>query len=351
MKRFYSTKFLLTLVSFTMLIDPLAQAASTLECSGYPPGSERSYCLNMQVSIAGAEAGVDCVNCNEARQQETSWKDVAVAAMQPLAFFGASYFSSKYQYKTAEAYANSYASGQKECTNRFNSFLDYSSSLGANPVLIDQAQPGISSCNGSGMGQFAGYGGYSGNGYGGFGNPNQSAGYSSGFLGGMMGPYYGSGYGAGVQIGGAGYGQGGGFGMGLGMGLGNGLAGMMGYGMPGMGMGIGGSLNIGIGGGGGMGGLNGGGYNPYGGMGGLNGGGYNPYGNIGGNMGGNYNPYGNMNGGFNPYGGGGIGLNAQIGMNGPGMNYPGGLGLGGGGSICFICVNGGVGMNGGGGGG
>ncbi|MDD4976628.1 MAG: hypothetical protein PHY93_19890, partial [Bacteriovorax sp.] len=322
MKRFYSTKTILTLMSVTMLIDPLAQAASTLDCQlmNHPAHQdEYSNCLNMQISIAGGEAGVDCVACNQAKVPEPNpWVEALGIVAQPLAAFGGMYFGAKFQAQSQEAWANSYTQGYQQCTNRFNSYLDYNTQAGANPILPAEAQSFAASCNNNGMGQYAGYGGMSGNGYGGFGNPMLSGGYSSGMLGGMMGPYYGGGYGGGIGMGGNG--SGGGFGMGLGMGLGNGLAGMLGYGM-------GGGINIGIGGGVGYGSYNpygNGGYNPYGNGGGINGGVGIGIPGIGINGGGGYNPYGNS--GYNPYGNGG-GINGGIGI---GIGIPG-IGINGGG--------------------
>jgi hypothetical protein len=320
MKRFYSTKTILTLVSMTMLIDPLAQAASTLDCQGmnHPAyQDEYSMCLKTQIAIAGSEAGIDCVACNQAQAEKTNpWVEALGIVAQPLAMFGGMYFGAKFQAQSQEAWANSYAQGYQQCTNRFNSYLDYNTQAGANPVLPAEAQSFAASCNNNGMGQYAGYGGMSGNGYGGFGNPMISGGYSSGMMGGMMGPYYGGGYGGGIGIGGGGYGAGGGFGMGLGMGLGNGLAGMLGYGMGGYpGAGIGGGINIGIGGGigGGMGGYPGGGMGyPGGGMGYPGGG----MGYPGGGMG---YPGGGMG-----YPGGGMG--GQIGIGLPSISIGGGMG-------------------------
>ncbi|RPJ78197.1 MAG: hypothetical protein EHM20_04490, partial [Alphaproteobacteria bacterium] len=258
MERFYSTKnlnfrgkILFATLSLAMLIDGggRAFAASPMDCSGmnHPAyQDEYSACLRVQIAGAAGDAGVDCIDCLFHKEKETNpWVEALGIVAQPLAFFGASYFGSKFQAQSQEHWANAYAQGHQQCTNRFNSYLDYNTERGANPLLPDEAQSFASSCNGSGMGGYAGYGGMAGNGYGGFGNPFQSGGYSSGFLGGMMGPYYGGGYGGGVGIGMGGYPgmgggmNGGGFGMGLGMGLGNGLAGMLGYGMgmPGAGYG------------------------------------------------------------------------------------------------------------------
>ncbi len=250
-------KILFFVLSLTMLADGRnrAFAASDLDCSGMNhPAHQDEYasCQRMQIAIAGSEAGVDCVDCFLHQEDKPNpWVEALGIVAQPLAFFGASYFGSKFQMQSQKAWANAYEQGNQQCTNRFNSYTNYNVQTGANPILPAEAQAFSSSCNGNGMGGFAGYGGYSGNGYGGFGNSFLSGGYSPGFLGGMMGPLFSGG------------------------------------------------INFGMGSGGG----NGGGYNPYGGgiSGGIGFGGGNPFG------GGGYNPYGGGIGfgGGSPFGGGG----------------------------------------------
>ena len=252
MKRYYNKhpqafkgKVLISLMSMTLLLnfENPAFAASAMDCSGMNhPAYQNEYrsCIRAEIAISATDAGVDCIDCLFSQTEKSNpWVEALGMVAQPLAFVGATYLGAKYAHKSQAAWAGAYETGQRECTNRFNSYLDYSVSTGANPVNTTDAS-GLSTCNGMGMGGYAGYGGYSGNGYGGYGNPFQSAGYSSGYLGGMMGPYYG----------GATGGINGQFGVGLGGSLGGALGGMMGYGN---GMGIGGGINIGggIGGGGG----------------------------------------------------------------------------------------------------
>ncbi|MBC7428707.1 MAG: hypothetical protein H7336_08865, partial [Bacteriovorax sp.] len=361
MKRFYNKhnpgikgKVLTGLFSWALLMnfETPAFAAGSADCAGMNhPAYQDEYraCLRVDIAASASAAGVDCIDCLFAAKEKESnpWIEALGIVAQPLAYVGATYLGAKYANKSQEAWANSYAEGFKQCTNRFNSYLDYSVSSGANPILPADASTLQASCNGNGMGSYAGYGGLASNGVGGYGNPFQSAGYSSGMLGGMMGPNYGAGgYGAGVN---------GGYGTGLGYGLGSGLSGMMGYGYPGLGGGLSGGINIGIGGG--LGGLGGGlgGYG-YPGMGGGIGGqigigggigGYPGMGGIGGGMGG----YPGMGGGIGGYPGmggigGGIGfpgIGGQIGIGGGAGGYPGmgGIGVGG-----YPGMGGGIGMGG-----
>jgi hypothetical protein len=106
-----------------------------------------------------------------------------------VAYLLATYTAAKYENKNQEAWANAYASGFSQCTNRFNSYLNYNTSVGANPITAAEAQSMSLSCNGNSYGQYAGYGGQMNNGYGGYGNPFLSNGYSAGFLSGNAGIY------------------------------------------------------------------------------------------------------------------------------------------------------------------
>lgn len=171
-----------------------AEDAATL-CAGMNhPAYQDEYrgCLRLQIAKAATEADVDCVDC--LFQQETTgtnnWVAALSAVAQPLAYLAGTYTVARYQNKTQEAWADAYKSGYEECTNRFNSYLDYNTAAGANPLTAAEANSMSMSCNSYGYGSYAGYGGYTSNGYGGYGNPFQSAGYSSGFLSGYGGSSY-----------------------------------------------------------------------------------------------------------------------------------------------------------------
>ena len=202
---------------------------------------EYRACLRME--IAGG-ADVDCVECLFAQQEKSNpWVDALGIVAGPLALFGSAYVGARYAYKSQKEWAGAYEAGHAACTSRFNSYLDYNITRGSNPILPEQAE-GLMSCNGSPYGSFAGFGGLTGNGFGGFGSPFIGAGYTGGFMGGMMGPGFGLG---------GGFGMGGGFGNGLGIGGGISIGGGLGY--PGFGMGgypMGGGFGLGGGIGGGI---------------------------------------------------------------------------------------------------
>jgi hypothetical protein len=248
MKRFYNKqprafkgKVLISLMSLTLLVnfENAAVASVGADCAGMNhPAYQDEYraCVNADIAIAATNAGVDCVECLFAQKEKQTSTAVELASVlaQPVAAVAMTYLGASYGYKTQKAWANAYASGNTECTNRFNSYLNYNVERGSNPITTDEASTLNASCNGNSMGSYAGYGGLSGNGYGGYGNAFQSAGYSSAYLGGLMGPYYGT----------SGVGYGTGYGTGLGVGVGTGLSSMLGYGN---GLSINGSLNIGTG--------------------------------------------------------------------------------------------------------
>lgn len=150
---------------------------------------ELKACIRISLYKEAKEQGVDCVEClhDQAEEQTNSWVDALSVLAQPLAYLGASYISNKQNYKINQAWADAYESGHKECTSRYQSFLDYNSATGANPITIPEAAMLNMTCMGNGYNQYAGYGGYIQNGYGGYYNPLLSSGYSSGFLGGMYG--------------------------------------------------------------------------------------------------------------------------------------------------------------------
>jgi hypothetical protein len=240
-------------------------------CERYEEDYERD-----RGSRRGSRDGRDCISCNSSRS-DSSYAENVSAWMNPLAYIATGLGSAYLGYRGQKAWANAYASGQQQCTSRFNSYLDYNITRGSNPILPEQADP-LMQCNNSPMGGYAGMGGMSSNGYGGFGNPYASAGYSGGFLGGMAGPYGGMGNGMGM-----GMGAGAGFNISLGAGLqgGMGMGGMQGGGMFGGGGMYAGGAGMGSPGGFYMGGN--GAMVP----GGWNGAGNGSYWNNGGNWGGN----------------------------------------------------------------
>lgn len=245
-----------------------------------------------------------------------------------------------------QAWANAAGIGFEQCqlmqSNFINTMYGYAdASQGAgyfanNELPYQQVSP--PECNGYSLGGFAGGMGFMGNGFGGFGNPYFSAGYSPGFLAGMGGPYgmynpYGMpGMGGQFGIGGLGMGMGYPYGMGMGMpggglgiGINLGLGGGMSMGYPGMGMGMG---YPGFGGGmygGGMGmGMPGFGGGMYGGGMGMG------YPGFGGGMYGGGMGMPGLGGGMGMPGlGGGINIGLGGGLGGYPGGYMGGAGLGG----------------------
>ncbi|MBC7427286.1 MAG: hypothetical protein H7336_01660 [Bacteriovorax sp.] len=190
------------------------QAADQKDCSGMNhPAFQDEYraCLRTNIAVSATAAGVDCVDCLYAQQATgtNSWVAGLSAIAQPLAYLAGQYTIASYQNKTQEAWAKAYSSSYTQCTNRFNSYLSYNTSVGANPIAAGDASTLMNSCNGNGYGSYAGYGGLTSDGVGGYGNPFQANGFSSGFMSGMGGPYaFGSNslYGNGMVSGGVGVG-------------------------------------------------------------------------------------------------------------------------------------------------
>lgn len=214
----------LTVLTLSLLIANLSLAESKVSCSNIDRSmydDEYRTCLRLQLSSQASDLGVDCAECfaHEQETQKTAdWVQALAAVAQPLAYLGSAYVTARYQYKTQQAWADAYKDAASQCTNRFNSYLNYTTEMGANAVTSDEATTLSNSCNGSSYNMYSGFGGYIGNSYGGYSNPWLSNGYSSGFMTGMVGPYYG-GYSSGT------------YGMGMGTGLYGGLStGLYGYG-------------------------------------------------------------------------------------------------------------------------
>lgn len=204
------------IIFILILTNASAWAASEIDCAGYNhPAYQNEYrtCLRLQITKAAQDEGVDCIDCFQQEATGTNnWVAALGAVAQPLAFLAGTYTVAKYQNKTQEAWADAYKSGYKECTNRFNSYLDYNTAAGANPLTAADANSMSMSCNNYGYGSYAGYNGSTSNGYGGYGNPFQASGFSSGFLSGYGGSNYwpglnsGSIYGSGMTSGAIGVG-------------------------------------------------------------------------------------------------------------------------------------------------
>lgn len=183
----------LTFLAFSFSLNSIAYGGEDIcrNMKGHPAYiDEYRACLKTQIAIEATKAGVDCVDCLFEQKSETSDLVQALGVLaQPLGYVAAVAISARYQHQTQAKWAEAYASGFEQCTNRFNSFLNYNTTIGANPITVPEAQALNSTCNGNGYGSYAGYGGLYNNGYGGFSNPFLSQGYSSGYLGVYGGPY------------------------------------------------------------------------------------------------------------------------------------------------------------------
>ncbi|AUN97864.1 hypothetical protein DOM21_11970 [Bacteriovorax stolpii] len=187
---------ILILISILMDVRPLHAAGKARDCEGMNhPAYQDEYraCLRLQIAESAGEAGVDCIDCIFQQKDESNGIVEALGVIaQPLAYLAGTYTVAKYQHETQKKWAEAYASGFTECTNRYNSYLNYNTTIGANPITASEANAFSSACNGYGYGSYAGYGGMMSNGYGGYGNPFQSNGFSSGFMSGYGGGYWGS---------------------------------------------------------------------------------------------------------------------------------------------------------------
>jgi len=177
---------------------------------------EYRTCLRTQLVKKAQESGVDCETCF-ADQDDNGPSNVSQAVQiltQPVLQLALTAAVTKFQNQMQERAANNYVEGFKACTNRFNSFLNYNTTIGANPISASQAQYFSDSCNGQGYGSYAGFGGLMSNGLGGFGNPFLTQGYSSQFMSAYGGPFASANssiYGNGMTAGALGVGAYGGF--------------------------------------------------------------------------------------------------------------------------------------------
>lgn len=169
-----------------------ARAESELDCAGINhPAHQAEYkeCLRAKILIKAKEGNVDCAECIFPQEGPAS-SDLVEAisvAVQPATYLITNFAAAYYGNKVQESAAKAYASGFSACTNNFNSFLNYNTSIGNNPVSFNDATN--ASCNGHSYGQYAGYGGLTNNGYGGYGNPFLSTGATSGFMSGWGGSF------------------------------------------------------------------------------------------------------------------------------------------------------------------
>ena len=201
--------------SLLLLNTQSAQAQLYDVCESQIPDGEdyeraRLSCIRR---ITSEEFGGDhCIDCNLPELPEINpWAEVAKVAIGGIAAVLPTYYSAKYAHKSAKAWATSYENGITSCHGAIDTYNAQLLERGSNPVLADQQNSMLATCNGYGMGAYAGYGGMYGGMYGGVYNPMIAGGYTPGFTGGMMGPNYGYGggiYGPGGVYGGA-YGPGG----------------------------------------------------------------------------------------------------------------------------------------------
>ncbi|MES2527000.1 MAG: hypothetical protein V4598_07920 [Bdellovibrionota bacterium] len=175
-------------------------------------------CISARRERPAAEPAVrtssseDCYECNvRSSRTQSSWSgiaEIAGALAGPLAALGTSYFNSRAQIKSQQAWANAAATGYEQCTLSQTNYLNY---LSTNELTaMTPEQQANMNCNSYSMNPYSSYG--------------------------MMG----------MGMGSYGYGYGYGYGMGMGMGMnsmygGYGMTGMMGmnsmyggYGMMGM---------------------------------------------------------------------------------------------------------------------
>lgn len=189
----WTMKIRVLVILFTFVVTSIAYAGNK-DCEGMNhPAYQDEYraCLRTNIAASAGEAGVDCIDCLFQKESDSNSLVQALAVVaQPVAYLAATYVSAKYANKTQEAWANAYASGFTQCTNRFNSYLNYNTTVGANPLTASDAASLNASCNGYGYGSYAGYGGMTGNAFGGYGNPFLANGYSNGFLNAYGGSYY-----------------------------------------------------------------------------------------------------------------------------------------------------------------
>ena len=220
-----------TLIGFLANVCPIGLSARFDDCSKIDESrwsDEYQACLRVDIA-----KGADCYECIFAENEKSNPWVEALSILAPTAgLLGSAYLGYKTQKHWANTYkdtnqfwSNAFVSGQEACNGRLESYQAYLVERGSNPMSPTDFQGLLGHCNGLGIGSFAGMGGLYGNGFGGFGNPFLSAGYSPGFMSAMAGPYYGGGGPIGCSSGGFGIGIGIGIGIGGGSGIGVGQGG------------------------------------------------------------------------------------------------------------------------------
>ncbi len=139
------------------------------------------------------DEGPDCANCKEG----WDFNEFVGIVAGPVASVVSTYLVTDAYRDTQTYWADQYQYGQDACSSRFDSYLDYNITRGANPIEADDATGFVSAnCNGFPMGAYAGYNGMGSTGWGGGAGMNGylGAGYTGGMMGGMMGPNYGGMY-------------------------------------------------------------------------------------------------------------------------------------------------------------
>ncbi len=206
MKNFTTKRVPAFIFSILLLTNFTLKAATYEACMEIQDNErERARCYRMVTNMEIGN-GEHCIDCNLPDLPEVNpWAEVAKVAIGGIAAVLPTYFSSKYAYKSADAWATSYENGITSCHGAIDSYNGQLLERGSNPVLADQQNAMLATCNGYGMNAYAGGLGLSAGMYGGVYNPMISYGYSPGFSAGMMGPNYGYGgniYGNGGYYGG-----------------------------------------------------------------------------------------------------------------------------------------------------
>ena len=139
-------------------------------------------CMGDDYASIRSRYETDCINCGVGTRQQSTLSGIAEivgAIAPPLAQFGSAYVGAKAYEKSNKAWAGAMAAGFEQCRLGQQDYMNY---LQTNelPGLTPEQQRQMS-CNGYGLGQFAGLGGGLGAFYG--------SGYSNQFLGGLLGPY------------------------------------------------------------------------------------------------------------------------------------------------------------------
>ena len=81
------------------------------------------------------DGGEFCVDCYHRKKHWTEGlADILGAVAWPAAFVAGTYLSSDAYKQSNKYWAKAFGSGNRACTRRFNSYLDYTVTMGASPV-------------------------------------------------------------------------------------------------------------------------------------------------------------------------------------------------------------------------